>query len=123
MGYPCTSLGMHGDVIIAAYSTGHIRLFRSSIREMAIELTAHARIINSIKIHPTLNMFVSCGDDQFLNVWSLPDFQSVSSKDVELLCAERIPNRLLTGVSFFGDQKIGVVSYDEDDLIMLTRNA
>lgn len=122
VGYPCTSLGMHGDVIAAGYSSGHIRLYRSSVREMAIEITAHARIINAIKIHPTLNMFVSCGDDQFVNVWSLPDFQSVSSKDSELLYSERIPNRLLTGISFFDDDKIGLVSYDEDDLIMLTRS-
>lgn len=121
-GFPCTSLGVQGDVIVAAYCTGHIRLFRSSIHEMAIEIAAHARIINAIKIHPNLNMFASCGDDQFLNVWSLPDFTSVSSRDAELLCSERIPNRMLTGVSYFSDDRVGVVSYDEDDLIILTRN-
>lgn len=123
VGYPCTALGVHLDVIVAAYSSGHVRLFRYGIHELAIELTAHARIINALSIHPTLNMFATCGDDQFINVWSLPDFKSVSSNSVELLCSERVPNRLLCGVSYFGDEQIGVVSYDEDDLIMLTRSA
>ena len=68
-----------------------------------------------------MSIFVTCGDDQYVNIWSFPDFKSVSASTAELLCSERMPNRLLTGVSFFPEDTIGVVSYDEDDLIMLTR--
>lgn len=123
VGYPCTALGMKDSVVVAGFSSGHIRIFRSDIREMSIELCAHARIINAVCVHPTLSMFVSCGDDQFLNVWSLPSFRDVSSSAVELLSSERIPNRLLTGVAFFPDDKIGVTSYDEDDLVILSKNS
>jgi WD40 repeat protein len=121
VGYPCTSVAIRDDVIVAAYSSGHIRLFRGSIQEMAIEITAHARIINAIALHPTLSTFASCGDDQFLNIWSLPDFKDKSEHNAELLFSERLPNRLLTGIGYFSEDRIGVASYDEDDLIMLAK--
>lgn len=123
LGYSCTSLFAQGDVVVASFSSGHIRIFRGDVKEMAIEITAHTRVINALAVHPTLKLFLSCGDDQFVNAWSLPDFKSIGSSTTELLFSERIPNRLLTGVSFFPDEKVGVVAYDEDDLVMFSKHS
>jgi WD40 repeat protein len=122
-GYSVTSLFVQENVIVASFSSGHIRIFRGDVNEMAIEITAHTRVINALAVHPTLKIFLSCGDDQFVNAWSLPDFKSIGSSTTELLFSERIPNRLLTGVSFFPDDKFGVVAYDEDDLIMFSKHS
>lgn len=70
-GYPCTCLVQKDNVLIGGYSSGHIRLFRTDIQELAVEVTAHARPVTGLSLHPTLNMVVSCSQDQFLHVWEV----------------------------------------------------
>lgn len=116
--FPCTSILTRFDMIIAAYSTGHIRLFRPQTSELVIEIAAHARCITGLAIHPSLNILASVSEDQFLIVWQLPANLSRAANDIDLLFSEKIDNHLLTGVAFVSDEKIGVVSFDEDDMIM-----
>ena len=70
-GYPCTCLVHKDNVLIGGFSSGHIRLFRTDIQELAVEVTAHARPVTGLSLHPTLNMVVSCSQDQFLHVWEV----------------------------------------------------
>jgi WD40 repeat protein len=122
-GYPCTSIVLNDDAVVCAYSSGHIRIFRTDSLEMAIEVTAHIRCINALALHPELRLFASCGEDQFVNVWALPEFHRVGSNTTELLFSERFPNRLLTGIAFCRDSKLAATSYDEEDLILLSKIA
>jgi len=119
--FPCTSLCTRGDMIMAAYSTGHIRIYRASISELAVELAAHSRAITALCLEPSLNVMASVSEDQYLNVWSVPFFGSREDCDMELIFSERIENRLLTGVAFLNDGRIGVAAYDEDDVIVFDK--
>eukprot|EP01041_Mallomonas_annulata_P006345 gene6345-12830_t len=119
--FPCTSVCTREDTIIAAYSTGHIRLFRASISELAIEVAAHSRCITALAIDPSLNVLASVSEDQYLHVWHFPTFVSRENCDMDLLFTEKIDNRLLTGVAFLNNGKIGVTAYDEDDMIIFSK--
>lgn len=122
-GHPCTSVVMNESVVVCAYASGYIRMFRSDALEMAIEVTAHMRSINALALHPELRLFASCGEDQYIHVWALPEFHRVGSGTTELLFSERIPNRFLTGISFCKDGKLAALSYDEEDLILFSKIA
>lgn len=103
---------------------GKIRLFRPSVQELSIEISAHSRNINAITVHPTQYLAASVSDDQILHVWTLPDYSSASysSSEVNLFCSCSLENKKLTGVSFLSDDRIGVVAYDDDELTTFSRN-
>ena len=122
--FPCTSLCTRDDTIIASYTTGHIRIFRASISELAIEVTAHSRSITAMAIDPYLNIIASVSEDQFLHVWQFPTFNSRDNCDMDLIYSDKIENKLLTGVTFLSgiDSRIAVVSYDDDELIIYEKS-
>ena len=121
--HPCTALIARNNFIIAGFSSGHIRAYRPSSGELVMELTAHVRCITGMALHPTQNMFVSVAEDQHVCFWSVnnSDLGSASGRGIELLSAEKLENRLNTGVCFLGEDRVGVVAYDEDDVIVLQR--
>lgn len=49
---PCTSIGVRSRVVIAAFSTGHLRFYRLFVDEVAVEVAAHARPITQLALHP-----------------------------------------------------------------------
>lgn len=55
-GLPVTSLLVRGDLIIAGYASGHIRIFRAAAAPEAslleVEVAAHARCITALDWHP-----------------------------------------------------------------------
>lgn len=127
-GYMVTSVCAVDGAAIAAYSSGHIRLFRvssslypGSLSELAIELSAHSRCINALALHPEKNMFASCGEDHMLYVWELTNCASQESCAINLIFHEKIDNRLLTGATFLGDGRLAVASYDEDAILLFCR--
>jgi WD40 repeat protein len=120
-GYPCTSILIKSDSVIAAFTSGHIRGYRISTGEQVIELTAHVRCITGLVLHPYENIFASVAEDQYVCVWSFSDFSSKNTKSIELLCAEKLDNHLCTGLCYFEDDRIGVTSYDEDEVVVLQR--
>lgn len=48
---------------------------------MVAEITAHVRSINGLSLHPDRNVVASCGEDQYLHVWSFYDFMDVGRFD------------------------------------------
>ena len=121
MGYPCTSACQKGDWVLAGYSTGHIRGFRLDIEEMCFEITAHSRAITGLTVNKDGSELISCGRDQYLNVWSIPDFRSASGCRVGYIFGQVLENRLCTGVACLSDERICVASYDEADLTVLRK--
>mmetsp|Transcript_30122 Transcript_30122/g.41360 ORF Transcript_30122/g.41360 Transcript_30122/m.41360 type:complete len:322 (+) Transcript_30122:52-1017(+) len=121
-GYPCTAIVQRENVLIAGYSSGHLRLFRTDIQELAIEVTAHTRAISGLAIHPALNILASVSPDQYLHVWEVPDFMSASSRDVSILYSDLIENKICTGVSFLSSERICVATFDDDEMVVYERN-
>lgn len=119
-GFPCTSLQQGGNILYAAYASGHIRIFRTDIVELAIEIAAHARCITGLALHPKLNMLCSCALDQYVMVWSTPDFKSAATSNMTLIYSDSLENRLCTGVAYLSNDSICVSSYDDDELFVLT---
>jgi WD40 repeat protein len=121
-GFPCTALCSKEDTIMAAYSSGNIRIYRTgSVQELSVEISAHARCITGLSLHPTLFIAASCGEDQHVHVWSFPDFTSYESAAIDLLSSTVIPNKKLTGISFMSDERIGLVAYDDDEITVLAK--
>eukprot|EP00953_Heterococcus_sp_UTEX-ZZ885_P027253 14644-Heterococcus_DN1.PRE.4 len=56
-GHPVTSMAMRDTLLVAALSTGTIRIYRcdvvrAALSELLVEIGAHARAITAIDIHP-----------------------------------------------------------------------
>jgi len=114
-GHPSTSLLITGDILMSSYTTGHIRLFSLSTETLCAEIAAHSRCINAMALHPTKPMFASVSEDTYINVWSVPDFDSKDAK-VELVYSNSIADHLLTGVVFLSSENIVAASYDAETL-------
>jgi WD40 repeat protein len=66
--------------------------------------------------------FASCGEDQFFQIWKMPDFNSSRyTSDDYLLFNEKIDNHLCTGLVMMSDDRIAVGSYDDDNLILFQK--
>ena len=120
-GFITTSICCTRGIVLAAYSCGHLRIFRISLEpsgvcELAVELAAHSRCINAVVLHPANNIFATCSDDSMMHVWELPSIVPKTKSDMRLIFTENISNRLLTGISFFHDGKLGVLAYDDGNM-------
>lgn len=138
-GSPCTALTCRGDLCIAGYASGHIRVLRAGLGEgghrfMEVEVTAHARAVTGLDWSIAGPTFLSVGEDGLLNVWSLPEVGSAhgiltlpgsGTGPCRLLLdmTARIPNAVLTGACFVcpagvakgraqGPVHIAVLAYD-----------
>lgn len=115
-GDACTTLACKGNVVIAGFSTGHIRIYRAEIGELAIELAAHSRPITALSLHPSSAYVASVGEDQQLNVWTCPDFLTPSGSDIDLGYSCRLEHSLCTGVAWAPDGRLLVGVYDVDEI-------
>ena len=58
-GYPCSGVAGRGDHVIAAYVTGHIRIFRSGTKVCTLKLVAiHGRLPEWIYTHHWTSLFL-----------------------------------------------------------------
>eukprot|EP01038_Epipyxis_sp_PR26KG_P006472 gene6472-8902_t len=118
--FPCTALVQPTEnTLVAGYASGHIRIFRTDIVELCVEITAHTRSVSGFSLFPANNWLATCSIDQIVQVWQLPDFHSLASSQVELLYSKCFENKICTGIAFLGRDRLSVASYDEDELILL----
>ena len=115
-GDACTAICCNDSVVVAAFATGHLRVYRSDIGELSIEIAAHARGITGISVHQSQGYLATCGEDCIVNVWTFPDFLSPSGSDMDLAYSCRIDNSMCTGVAWTGDGRLLVASYDTNEL-------
>ena len=125
------------DIVYAGFADGHIRIYRTQIQEMSVEICAHVRAVTGLSTVPSIGCLVSCAEDQFFQAWRLPDFvngkafPSAASDFVAsegyLVFSERIDNRLCTGLAVLrgcegvggvGGVRVAVASYDDDCLVV-----
>uniref|UniRef100_A0A7S1G9Z0 WD repeat-containing protein 54 beta-propeller domain-containing protein n=1 Tax=Bicosoecida sp. CB-2014 TaxID=1486930 RepID=A0A7S1G9Z0_9STRA len=116
-GFPATSVGVKRGVAIAAFASGHVRLFDIAGKRLTTEIAAHARCITALDVHPTRNSFATVGEDAVMNVWALPDGEDKGSADVTLEICSPVPDRLLAGVAFLlSEDAVVAATYDTHSL-------
>lgn len=102
-GQPCTSLQLGSQFVIAAFSTGHIRLWDRHETQMVAVIAAHNRCINALASleHDGADgcTFASVADDTVLSVWSAT---AAGDTKVELVSSVASDDSLLVGVAFQG---------------------
>ena len=69
----CTSLRMRGTRLYCAYSTGHVRIFDLVSCSISCQITAHARWINALEVHPNGFLFATASEDTTIGLWSLSE--------------------------------------------------
>jgi len=95
----CTSLRMRGVRLFCAHSTGQVRVYDLVSCTICGSISAHARWINALEVHPTRDdIFATASEDTTIGVWRM-DEQSGRLSHVSSLQAA---DWLLTGVAFTG---------------------
>jgi len=107
-GSPCTTICALNSTIYAGFSLGIIRVYNVERSELTIEVTAHARCIYGLALHPSMPIIASCSEDQHLHFWS--------AENMDLLSSHVVENRRLTGVAFLPHSEVGVSAYDCDEV-------
>jgi len=120
-GSPCTCLCQTEKLICAAFATGHLRLFRSDIKELIFEITAHTRTITGMSLNHAHTELAVCSKDQHINVWSLPSFESRETSEISLMYADCIENKICTGIAYLSNEQLCVAFYDEEELQLFKR--
>jgi len=66
----CTSLAMRGQRLFCAYSTGQVRVYDLISCSLQTSITAHARWINALQVHPARDdLFATASEDSTIGVW------------------------------------------------------
>jgi WD40 repeat protein len=120
-GVPCTALFNTTYAIFAGFSSGHIRVYRPDTRELAIEIAAHVRMVTGLTYNEETQLAASCSSDQYLHVWSVPDFRSKANSNLDCVYSSVLENKMCTGVAFINEHKLAVAAYDEEEISMFHR--
>lgn len=59
-------------MVVGGYTSGHIRIYSIASASPIAYVAAHARAVNALALHPTLDMVATSGEDTILNVITLP---------------------------------------------------
>jgi len=109
-GFPCTSVRLHENFIIAAYGSGHLRKFNRKTGTIIVEVAAHAKWINAMDLSQDGTLVVTASEDTFLRLFDVETF--------ELKFQKAITDVQLTGVRFMDaiDNSFGVTGYDSSEI-------
>jgi WD40 repeat protein len=121
-GSPCTALAQNEHLIMAGFSSGHVRIYRADINELTMEIAAHARAITAMDYQESTELLATCSADQQVFVWSMPTFTSKAHKTVNCVFSTSLENRICTGIAFLGEEKLAVSAYDEEEVVVFCRN-
>jgi WD40 repeat protein len=122
-GFPCTSLVATESILVAGFACGRIRLYRTTegLYELFSEITAHARSVIGLALDPVRELVASVSPDSYLHVWSIPNLRSKATSNVGCVYSEEVDSAVMTGVAFLDENRLGVVSYDEDNMLIFSR--
>lgn len=120
--FPClalTTLSTPRSICVAGFTNGEIKLFDLVTHEEIASIGAHLRIVNSLT--SVMNLFVSSGDDCYVNVWKINE-----DNKIELIRNVEIKDQMPIGseIIFNSDGKIDLLSvcYDFPHLVYLNTN-
>jgi len=97
----CTALRMRGIRLYCAHSTGQVRVYDLVSCTLCGSISAHARWINALEVHPTRDdIFATASEDTTIGVWSMNE----STGKLGHVAHYQATDWLLTGVAFSGGQ-------------------
>jgi len=67
-GYPCVSMCKGHGYVVCSFSNGLLRFYDLNSKKLKVEISAHARSINAIDIHPTKPMVVAVSEDSYIRL-------------------------------------------------------
>ncbi len=70
------------DIISGSYD-GEVRVWNLTRKATLFSILAHEGAVNGISYAPDGNVFVSCGDDKIVRLWSLADLERQEKGTVE----------------------------------------
>ncbi|KAK2168720.1 hypothetical protein NP493_1222g00053 [Ridgeia piscesae] len=115
-GYPCSAVSIWNDLIVAGYSSGHMRVFNASTGRLHIEIAAHARWITAIDIAKKVGEVISVAEDTFLHIWQL---KPGPEPEIEHKFSDCVSDVQLQGASFISEdgRAFAVTGYDNNELM------
>jgi hypothetical protein len=129
-GSPCVAVAFHPScpAIIAAFGTGHVRVFSLDSHSVAVEICAHARPVIALHVHPSLPLAVTASEDGWLRCWSLASAhvacpqpqQHQTTITVKQTFAVTLPSTMWTGVQFLGNDSLAALAYDTPFLFLFS---
>ena len=72
------------SMFVVGYASGTIKLFLGETGQLICEMGAHSRQVNALCCHPTRTVFVSAGDDTFVNLWEISG-STIERLDINIL--------------------------------------
>lgn len=126
-GSSCMSLQIRKKLVMAAFSSGQIRVYScaSGVRLVA-EIAAHVRCITALALHPQKDWLASVSEDTAINVWSFSGTTSDDTADddddleIRLIFSKVEQDAVFTAVGFRGDDLVSM-SYDRSTLFVYKR--
>ena len=119
VGFPCTSIAAHNELLIASFSSGHLRFYDLASGDLCVEVAAHSRSINALAVNADSTVVSTVSEDCVVSIWTIPKSPD-DGDDVELVFSDYVEDRQLTGVAFLidghGERKMLVNSYDTDTI-------
>ncbi|KAK3861148.1 hypothetical protein Pcinc_032852 [Petrolisthes cinctipes] len=116
-GSPVTCLAAWGGQVVAAYLSGHIRIFNLQCGRIIAEVCGHARSITGLDIAKESGLMLTTSEDSYIRVWQLNP--SSSDLPVEHKYGTVEENVALCGGAFTDDVGSGffTTGYDRRDII------
>eukprot|EP00316_Scyphosphaera_apsteinii_P024686 CAMPEP_0119309530 /NCGR_PEP_ID=MMETSP1333-20130426/15819_1 /TAXON_ID=418940 /ORGANISM="Scyphosphaera apsteinii, Strain RCC1455" /LENGTH=330 /DNA_ID=CAMNT_0007313523 /DNA_START=56 /DNA_END=1048 /DNA_ORIENTATION=+ len=114
IGSMCTSLRIRQSLLLCAFSTGQVRMYDLEAKVLTAVMTAHARWINALEVHPSKDTFATASEDAYVGVWRLPE---QGGHTIKLVTHYQAQDCTLTGVTFCGGasrDSVGATAYDVD---------
>jgi len=128
VGKYCTGICTRNSTAIAAFNTGHLRVYNIELGQCVLEIAAHSRCITAMSLHPTEDYIVTCGEDQAINVWTVPNFVPGSSagasanSTMDLTHCEHWVDSLCTGVTWWHGSYVLCVGYDSNHMFVASHH-
>jgi len=114
-GWPCNSLAIWKDTVVAGFASGHLRVYSLSTGTLGAEVTAHARAINAVDVASENGLVLSVSDDTYLRIWQL---KAGPQPQIEHRHSECVGDLQLVGAHFVDKQgrALCITGYDNNEI-------
>lgn len=118
---PVAGLAVRNNQVIAAFTSGVIQILSQDSLQLQVEIFGHSRMLSSLSMHPTRDVFATAAQDSTLNVWKLPAAGTAEVGPLLSVCWEAV---VITGVAFCGKSfdDVAAIGYDNEELRIYTAN-
>lgn len=115
-GFPCSTIIMWKNVIVAGFGNGQIRLYSAETGKLAAQVNAHARWVTALDVASDNGMLLSASEDSYVRVWQLKEGNQMP--EIEYVNQECVTDQQLVGVQFLHPQgkAFCTTGYDSCDL-------